>query len=129
MDSDVKLIYDLVVRMDEKINSIQEVQQQHGIVHAQNTMIVKQHESRSTELEKWVSKIHGIMIALEEKVEALAKKVHVIEKSNASVNSNINNINADLHAVKLLPKLLKFLLLIIALVSALFGAFKFLNKG
>lgn len=122
IDTDVKLIYKMVSKLDKKIDKIQETQLSQAIVLERNTVIVDKHEQRSTKLEEWVSSVHGVNILLEEQVKT-------IMDSNTKVVAHVNTINRFIEPFKAIPKIIGFLMLFFTFVAALFGIFKFFYKG
>ncbi len=128
-ENDIKLVLTLVQRLEDKIDKVQETQTEQGIIQAENTVILRQHEQRSTKLEDWVSKIYGIYLALEQQVKEVVVKVNTIEESEATVTTHINKINSYLSVFKAVPKILKFVLLVGGVVSTIYGAYVFFHKG
>ena len=135
LQNNIHLIYGLIERIDSrvekidsKIDKIKETQSEQGVVQAQNTIILRQHEQRSTKLEDWVSKIHGAHVSMEDKINSFGFEISDIKKSELSVTNHIHKINSYLGIFKSVPVMLKFSLLLLAFVSGVYGLFEFFYK-
>lgn len=122
MDKDLQLVIGLLERVESKVDKIQEVQVEQGKVLARNTLIVDQHEARSTKLEDWVSKLNASYTQLE-----IQFKENM--KANEKVINHINTLNKFAAPFKAVVPIAKFILLISSVIGVLYAAFVFLSKG
>jgi maltodextrin utilization protein YvdJ len=118
MAKDLEFIVSLVERIEVKIDKIQETQIEQGQVLARNTIIVDQHEARSTKLEDWVSKVSASVTHLEADVKT-------VKDTNTKVVKHIDTINKFLTPLKSVVPIIKFILLLSTLVGVIYTAFSF----
>jgi len=110
-------------KFDNLFSKLFDRQDEFSRILERNTVIVDEHHKRSTNLETIVNSIKSALEALANKFTLLENDVNKIEADVEPIKAHVKNVDVVFHIWSSVPKVMKFIVLLLTLISSCYGIF------
>jgi methyl-accepting chemotaxis protein len=112
-----------ISQINKNVEKLADSQIKMNSVLIENTVIVKEHERRSTAFEGWAAKFEERMGSLNLGMSNVNSELIRIDEELKPIRSHVKKVSKIINFIDGVPVLLKFTVLVFTILSAMYGAF------
>lgn len=112
-----------ISQINKNVEKLADSQADMNTVLIENTVIVREHERRSTAIESWASKFESRMGNFTSGLNTLNNDCIRIEKDLTPIKNHVKRVNKIVNFMDGVPVVLKVTVLVLTIVSSMYGFF------
>jgi len=124
----IKHLHDQVSSLSNAVQKLADNQTAMNEILIRNTVTVEDHHKRSTTIEIWAAKVEDRYAETNKAVIDISNTIQNLNKTVTKHDAHVTRVDKIVNFIDGIPVVLKVVLMIVTIVSGLYGLFTFIQK-